>query len=393
MSMFDQLALTSAAFPHHVLLQAIHDRALVRLSDRGGASNMIGDRWSDCCFAWLCDHEGGALTTFGGASVEVSAVIRLDDTPAIARAASHKKLRNPDFLVTSRDTAGPTAVQAVDAKFSIETASAGQTEAEALAQLFGIGEVITSRIPCWPDVEAADGLFLTPDMPYTHYILRNTSGRFSLHVPIDTVSIVPIDPASFFKPLPGARFVDDLAALDGLQHQVGDNMLLALYYFRIARGLSGCLRDRFMPVLGKPGSITAEPDLAGLLETAAASERSAWQALVVADRVAETTRAQRQTISRLASPPIAGRAISERISQLAETYPAGRKPSSNRVRKDLGAWFYRSIVDLIGEIPGPVDDLDEVIHRVRIAAQRLVPQIDERLDEVIRRQMHRVGGD
>ena len=50
--------LRSSAFPAQSLLDSYYDRDVTQLSDRGLASNMIGDRWSDV--AAPLHHNDGA---------------------------------------------------------------------------------------------------------------------------------------------------------------------------------------------------------------------------------------------------------------------------------------------------------------------------------------------
>lgn len=95
-SVFDDLSLASDCFPGGSLVSAIFDRDLMRLSDRGGASGMIGDRWAELCADAIAAHAFGDPRSMAPDPDTVLRTVRLDDIPGIAAAASRRKLQNPD---------------------------------------------------------------------------------------------------------------------------------------------------------------------------------------------------------------------------------------------------------------------------------------------------------
>src|SRR5690606_26520416 len=167
------LSISSPVFPGGSILSAVFDRAVMRLSDRGGASGMIGDRWSDLTSAALDEWPGTTISTPDGEDVTISRVVRLDDIPAVARMASKRKLQNPDFVIVGTSDTREVVFSA-DAKFSVETASSSQVSAEALQSLLDLGEIFTTHLG---DVdhraEPVDGMFMSPEYSLTHYMMRS----------------------------------------------------------------------------------------------------------------------------------------------------------------------------------------------------------------------------
>ncbi len=138
----------SAALPRGTFARSIFDSHLVRLSDRGGASQLIGTAWSNVAAeeldAWSGGPVPGEASRLGGSVVEE--VHRLDTLPGVASRASKAGLKNPDFIVFGAKDGRP-VVFAVDAKFSIETARPAQVSAETTEQLFDADEHLIRLLP------------------------------------------------------------------------------------------------------------------------------------------------------------------------------------------------------------------------------------------------------
>lgn len=368
-SRHDDLALTSPVFPGGSILSAIFDRDLMRLSDRGGASGLIGDRWSDLCSTELDTWPETRLLTPGGQHLDVERVVRLDDIPSVARIASKRKLQNPDYIVAGRSD-DRTMMLSADAKFSVETAGASQVSADALRSLLEVGPLLTGHMGGL-DTDAAivDGIFLSPDYSLTHYMLRRKRGYRSVSVDQDQIHLLPVRSVPFLKPLEGARLIPIYAEADGFDRESRSSLLVGLYYFRLVRASIGCWSDMVTPLLApKQGP---EVDIAGIEDrtrTYARDARPGWEIVERWDAAAETVRTQRELVNRITSVPIVNREL--RVELEAAVKGAGvEAPSMNKVRRRIGSWFRDQIVAQVGVLEPPVVDFPRRIHQLELLSE------------------------
>lgn len=373
----------SAAFPAGTLLDTYYDRDVTRLSDRGRASNMIGDRWSEICSDEITAWEGRTIRLPDGDEIAVKLVFRLDAIPQIARIASRKKLQNPDFIVVGEIDETLTML-AIDAKFSIDTAKPAQVTAETLQALLDVGEPITELLPELPlGAVAREGLFISPDMPLTHYVMSRTRGRLSVRVSPDQVVLIPVQPVAFLKPLQGARLIGTLASCDGFRQEIRSNMLLALYYFRLARACYGAYAEMTAPILGPPEAARGSAEeLEARTATMARSAEAAWDIVMQWDAGAEQIRRQREEIFNAMPFPVANKDLRDRV--MRESEERGRvAPSINSVRKRLGGWYREQFEARIGVVLPPVTDLPALIQQIYAVANEITPLVAPALDAII----------
>ena len=255
----DDRVIRSPRLPGGDLVAAVLDREVMGLADRGGASNLVGDRWADLCadhaLAWPnCERP---VPDGGDEGLRVERVLRLDATPAVAAAASKRGLQNPDLLLVGTRGGAPT-LQAVDAKFSVETARAKQVSPAVVADLLGLRDILPAlfgdlgRNGQAPAV--VPGVFLCPDYPLTHLMLRRRHGILRTTVRPEEVVLLPAPADRFFAPVEGASVMPPLAAIDDLPMRLDESLLASLYYFRLARAAVGCWLDATKPLLlvGRP---------------------------------------------------------------------------------------------------------------------------------------------
>lgn len=388
-SRHDDLALTAPVFPGGSILSAIFDRDLMRLSDRGGASGAIGDRWSDICSTELGSWPDTRLVTPDGQHLEVEQIVRLDDIPSVARIASRRKLQNPDYIVAGRSDAG-TLMLSADAKFSVETAGASQVSADALRSLVEVGPILTEHMGGL-DTEASivDGIFLSPDYSLTHYMMRRKRGYRSVSVDREQIHLLPVRSVPFLKPLEGARLIPVYADVDGFDRESRSSLLVGLYYFRLVRASFGCWNDMVTPLLApKQGPDVDLAEIEDRTRTYARDARSGWEIVERWDAAAETVRSQRDLVNRITSVPIVNRELRDELE--AAVKDAGvEAPSMNKVRRRIGSWFRDQIVAQIGVLQPPVTDFPAVVHQLELlseAVRRELPAattriIHEMLDE------------
>jgi hypothetical protein len=377
------LSLSSPVFPGGSIISAIFDRDVMRLSDRGGASGMIGDRWSNICSAALGSWPGTTVETPDGVDASIDRIVRLDDMPAIARAASRKKLQNPDYLAIGRSPDGP-IMFSVDAKFSVETAVASQVSADALRSLVGLGSVITDSIGVVDDgLEVIDGIFLSPDYSLTHYMLGRRRGYRSVSVDRNQIHLLPVAPVAFLKPLEGARMIPIFADVDGYDPETRSSLLVALYYFRLARAAIGCWGEQVAPLLGSKkvdvvdmGTIEAQTRLY------ARDARSGWEIVDRWDAAAESVRNQRETVNRVTAVPIINRELRAEL-EVAVSAAGVEAPSLNKVRRRIGSWFRDEVIDRVGLLTPPIADFPSVIHQLELVSAELRQRLPDATTRII----------
>lgn len=383
LSPIDDLSLESSAFPGGSLLSAVFDRDLMRLSDRGGASGMIGDRWAELCSRAIDIPQLTPLDPTAPDPLLIERVIRLDHIPQVASVASKRKLQNPDFLLLgSRD--GRAALQAADAKFSVETARSRQVSAEVTTQLLDIGPLITRHVGILPaEIDILDGIFLCPDYSLTHYMLKQRRGLRRVAVGIDELILLPVSTDDFLVDLDCLPLVDLLANLDALPLDYHQSLLLALYYLRLARACIACWLDRTRPLLAfKEERPVDMEEVMRMAQSLAVDAHGGWELVGTWDSLAEDVRRQRIEVDHVASVPLGGADLRRQIAEAAEA--AGVEPPSvNRVRRRVGAWYRRELLLAFGPLKPPLEDFAGTLEKMGQHARSLKAQVPEETAEVI----------
>ncbi len=360
-------SVASNRLPGGTLIDAVLDRGVMGLADRGGASGLVGARWADLCADHVASWSGRVLSVPGNATHPaplpehvVDRVVRLDDTPAVAATAASRALQNPDFLIVGTHD-GHSTLQAADAKFSVETARAKQVSSEVLAGLLTLGPVIDELLGEVERPVLLEGLFICPDFPLTHLMLRRRHGIVRTTVRAEQVAIFTATGAEFFAPVPGASVMPPLAAVDALPVSIDESLLAALYYFRLARAAVGCWLDATGPLLAFNDKRVIDEDAVRSETTKRATgARTAWDVVQRWDADVQTIRNQRLAIEQVAGLPIVNRDLRELITRLAAGSGA-EAPSMSKVRRRLGAWYRAQLRDQFGPIDPPVVNLTPVL--------------------------------
>ncbi len=359
-------------------------------ADRGGASNIIGDRWADLAAAHAVGWSGGLgwIELADGDTAPIDRVDRLDATPRIAAEASRHGLQNPDLLLIGGDDQGQ-VIQAADAKFSIETARSKQVSPEVVLALLGLRDRLPELLP---DLDGSahvePGIFLAPDYPLTHLVLRGDRrglrGIMRPTVEPHEVVLVPTDPAHFWDGVPGASVIAPLAELDDLSLRPESSLLTGVYYFRLARAAVGFWLDATKPLLLFNDRV--ELDEAAVRAEAERRARHAESAISLIwqwDADVQTVRNQRASVEQVAGLPIPGRELRPRAAEISESLGA-EAPSANQVRRRLSTWFRAELRSRIGPVNPPVANLPEVLRQIAQIGKELTPQADRELERVVR---------
>lgn len=395
-----ELTFTSTLLPGGNFVAALMDRTLMRLSDRGGASGLIGDRWAAICAQQLEGWVGGYSGQAGqnGSTILVEQVIRLDDLPHLVLHASRKKLQSPDFLILGRIRGEP-VIQAADAKFSVETARSRQVSPQVLADLFAnLPEVKALLVDGWKDAALAPGVFLCPDYSLTAYMLRGQRGLRRVTVRSNEIALLPVVAQTFTAPLSGADLILPLYEIDNVPVDPRSSLLAGLYYFRLVRACVSCWIDENRPLLGYTERTAADLDrIRDDLLARRSGSRSAYGLVMAWQRRAERVQQDRDRVEHAAALPIPGRDLRVLIGSLCADL-GDAAPSANQVRRRLGAWYRAQLLDAVGPVNPPVADLEPVLHAIRSAAAALRQTTQDEAIKIItalrdeRRQAVEAGG-
>lgn len=367
-------------------------------ADRGGASNLIGDRWADLAAAHADGWSGGLgwIELAEGETAPIDHVDRLDATPRIAAEASRHGLQNPDLLLIGGDQHGQ-IIQAADAKFSIETARSKQVSPEVVLALLGLRDRLPELLPDLEDsAHVEPGIFLAPDYPLTHMVLRGDRrglrGIMRPTVEPHEVVLVPTDAAHFWDGVPGASVMAPLAELDDLPLRPAQSLLAGVYYFRLARAAVGFWLDATKPLLLFNDRLELdEAAVRSEAERRASRADSAIGLIWQWDADVQTVRNQRASIEHVAGLPIPGRELRPRAAAIAESLGA-EAPSANQVRRRLSAWFRAELRSRIGPVNPPVANLPDVLRQIAQIGKDLTPQADRELERVVRELIAEMQG-
>lgn len=376
----------SSLLPGGDLIAAVLDRSVMALADRGGASNLVGDRWADLCAEQAMTWVGHDRPIPGAADpLRVGRVLRLDATPAVAAAASRRGLQNPDLLLTGLRDGAPT-VQAADAKFSVETARAKQVSPAVVEGLLGLRDILPGLFGddlLGGDLDLVPGVFLCPDYPLTHLMLRRRHGIVRTTVRLEEVALLPAPAGAFFRPVEGAGVMPVLAAVDDLSVSIEDDLVAALYYFRLARAAVGCWLDATKPLLLHDDRIAVD-DVAVREEAGerAGAARSAYDLILTWDVDVQSVRAARAAVDQVAALPILGRDLRALVARLAEAEGVD-PPSLNQVRRRLGAWYRGGLRERVGPLAPPIADLPAALTELGRAGAALAPQVEAEATRVV----------
>ncbi len=383
--MVSDIELHSDRLPGGGLISAVLNRQLMAYADRGGSSGLVGQRWSDLCDSEVQRWVGGVSDIPGGQRppIVIDRIARLDAVPEIAHQASKRGLQNPDFIIIGSQDGRP-AMQAADAKFSVETARSRQVSVEVLTALIDLADVLAPATGTLdPETAIEPGFFLSPDYALTHYMLRRRHGIMRVSVRDDEVEQVPVDPAEFFAPLPGREIAPILAAIDQLQVGINDSLLAGLYYFRVARAICGFWIASVKPLLLMGDRIEIDfPALEAEARRRAENAISAYQVMLDWDADVERTRANRAAVDQVTNLPVLNRDLREAIAAIALSLGI-EAPSMNQVRRRLGAWFRGELRERVGPLNPPVANLPGVLRQLAAIGAELAPQLPKETERIV----------
>lgn len=379
--------------PGGSLIAAVLDRQLMAWSDRGGASRYLGERWSEQCTIALEEAVASEVPVPGGQPFTLRAVVRLDENPEIAIQAGRHQLVNPDFVLYGTRGDGQHILQAADAKFAVDTIRSSQVSAAALEALLAVeeglvGAAIAAKLNgvSIEPYRVERGVFLSPISPLTDYFLpRVTSGPRPTVDPKEVI-LLPVDPVAMFAGLPMTRLIGILARIDRLPVSPRENILSAMYYFRLACACAWMWVEEHTPLLSNEPPPAVEP--VALADETTRRTKGARTAFAVVESwyqdVERVTRA-RQELGAVAVLPVRMRELRELLEAagLAEARGALR-----RVRGALDRQYRRRLVESVGEIPARPDrPLPAILEEVASASRALYPELRRTAERLVEREV------
>lgn len=370
--------------PGGSLLAAALNRNVMGLADRGGSSGIIGSRWADLAAVHADRFIGQhAPIPRSDSRHTIDRVARLDSEPRIARRASRLGLQNPDLIFFGNLNGSPT-VQAVDAKFSIETARSRQVSTEMMEALRGLGPVLDDVVGGFgAGTTVLPGLFISPDSAITRHVLRRGRGITKLTVDPGEVLLMEISASEMFAGGEERDIVLALSRVDALPVTPFANLLAGLYYFRLARAGIAASIDMQRPLLSCDDRFS--PDLRGVLadaENRIDRATSAWSLITTWIDEADGVNRQRSAIDRVAGLPVSGKELREWIEADAGAL-GSEAPSVNQVKRRLGHWHRRQLRDVFGPLMPPRHDLGNVLEEIGRFSRELGPQMRPRTADIV----------
>ncbi len=316
-------------------------RLLWHIGDWGRASEHIGQRWEEVAGP-LARKEIG----------DSNYLVVLAATPTLMADVLGSGLPHADAL-RSWPEDGHLALEPLDFKWSLETASARQVSQETLtrlleAELASLALALTharEQLGLAPEAELEphDGRFVAPEHPANRAALRAEPNLPSL--------LLPVEPKPFFEPLPGWPAARVLARWEGADLDRLRSIEPVERYYRLGAGATGAL------VRLHTGLFETEPtaiDAAALLEQLRKEGHA--QTLNVLLLYLEQRLAERKVLD-------------EKLLQLPRAaYPFGR------LRSDLArAGVARSVLESRGALGRAYAEVTrEVLSAIRSAGRELV---------------------
>jgi hypothetical protein len=314
---------------------------LWHIGDWGRASEHIGARWEEVAGPLARDEIGAG-----------NHLIVLAATPTLMSDVLGSGLPHADAL-RSWPEDGQLALEPLDFKWSLETASARQVSEETLLRLLD-AELPSMKtalelarqevgLPVDAEIQPKDGRFVAPEHPANRAALRAEPGLPSL--------LLPVEPRAFFEPLPGWPAARVLARWEGVDLERLRSVEPVERYYRLGAGATGALTRLSTGVFEvEPPPIDAAALLEGLRREGRAPTLNALL-LYLEQRLADR------------------KSLDERLAQLPRAaYPFGR------LRADLArAGVSKAILESRGALGRAYAEVTrELFSTIRATGQELV---------------------
>lgn len=357
-------------------------------SDRGGASRIFGDMWSEHCWTFLSN----GADIFRGSRYDHSSatIVRLDDNPKIAVQAGRHKLPNPDFLLLHPEPDGSHSVRAVDAKFAVDRLRRTQICPDSirdLVELSGslarqeveryIGECGVSRVSYEP------GLFLGPRSLLNDYFYERATAGDSPDIPVDELHLVSVHAGSLFERVEDHSLMQLMQSIDGLRAATPESeLVLGMYYLRLASAARWFETQARLPLLSRePIDPPSVSEIYQVAEKRIEAGESAFGLIETWSHSTEQTIDRQKQVQDAAQLPLRMTEIRKRLEQ------RGLGAEKRLVRKARGILeqeFMHRLLDQTGTIPAQAEHpLNVVVERVSELSRSLRPEMLIAADRVV----------
>ncbi|MEX2425159.1 MAG: hypothetical protein WD401_00175 [Thermomicrobiaceae bacterium] len=366
----------SPDLPGGTLISAVLDRRLMAWSDRGGASRIFGDIWSEHCWAYLTN--GSSLFTGITGSEPAPIILRLDDNPKIAIQAGRNKLPNPDFLVLTSGQANEYVVRAVDAKFAVDRLRRTQIGPESIRDLIELpGSLAREEIVNIAGESAIEqlsfqpGMFLGPNSLLNDYFYQQLTTGDAPQIPVDELKLLTVDADALYSRIEEHQLMSMLQSIDGLIATSPESeIVLGMYYLRLSSAARWFETQARQPLLAVD---EIEPvDIDQVLDSARNRVQpgiSAYGLIEEWSEVAERSVERKKHVSDAARLPTR---MSEIRALVERRKLDDQKKAVRIIRGTLEKQFARRLVETVGVIPSePAEPLDEIVERVRTESRNL----------------------
>ena len=318
-------------------------RLVWHIGDWGRASEHIGTRWEEIAGPLARERLGPD-----------DQLVVLAATPTLMAEVLASGLPHADALRVWRED-HRLAVEPLDFKWSLETASARQVSSETLERLLAAqlgsletalaGVRATLGLEASSELEPRDGRFVAPMHPANHAAL--------LAEPELPTLLLPVEPHEFFQPLPGWAAARAVARLESADLDRLSSIEAIERYYRLGAGVEGALSRLHSNLFDtEPARVDAPALIAELRQAGKASTLNTLLVYV-----------QQELDKR--------KALEERLALLPRgAYPFGR------LRSDLHKLGVpRSVLDSRGALGRAYGEVTrEMLAAIRAAGQALVAE-------------------
>lgn len=378
----------SPKLPGGTLISAVLDRKLMGWSDRGGASRIFGDVWSEHC--WYVLSNGARIFEHQSYDHTTSQVIRLDDIPEIAIQAGRNKLPNPDFLILSPESDGTYSVRAVDAKFAVDRLKRTQISPNSIRELIELPKSL-ARVAIEQRVGSVtgdhlsyrEGLFLGPSSLLNDYFYRELTSGENPKIPADELQLVSVKSDSLFDSVEDRPVMEQLKQIDGLQvDNDAGRLVLDMYYLRLATAARWFESQEQAPLLSNEQMepIAVDTIMRATVERVEPGE-SAYGLIEQWAQVTDQVLERQKQVREAARLPV-------RMSELRKLLEReGIEPENRTIRKTRGILerrFMDRLIEETGSIPNvPENRIGSVVQLVKTTSRSLREEMQSEAIRVV----------
>jgi hypothetical protein len=181
----------------------------------------------------------------------------------------------------------------------------------------------------------------------------------------------------------GANIMPILAGVDALPLDIRDSLLASLYYFRLSRASIGCWLDSVKPLLLYNDVVEIDAAAVGAeAESRTGAANSAIDLVLGWDAEVQTVRAERASVDQVAALPILTRDLREIIAKASDALGA-EAPSTNQVRRRLGAWYRGQLRELVGPMRPPIDNFPKALQNLAKAGASVAPRLESEARRIV----------